>query len=813
MAALAIYQNMSPNLLLPEEDRTRLETLRRWLRLPAITVALLLIVYYTVYLVMYVPTETVYFSWQFDNSLVVTAVPDNSPAAPYVEPGDVLLAVDGRPVTWTIWHSFYTPGQASYTYTIERSQEILTYTIPVLPPSLRMVLERITSGVVALLAWLVAALVLLVATPQNDDAWQLGLTTLGTAVVLAASEAALYGVPMAWISSYPFLPFVGVALVQLAWLPRQQKPDRYHRSVFRLLYAASLLLGAFTIMELVYLNRIGYGLVELAGISIYELLYVCLAVSWLAHLLILFLRYRRMPNSYQKQQIFVVMVFTGLALLPAIFLTIIPRLLLGFVLLPWVISIALLALIPAGYGFVIFRRKYLGLEIFATNALTSLLITILLLAVYTLASYLIQQRPSLLVLEPLPTALFLLPLLMLTPYTGARLKGVFEQVVYGVEPTAVKGYLTLITSALAREPHTDTLFKAVKDIGTWLQIRHIALLLNDGQGNMVCVDQMRIGEDIPIFVIADEPLLKANVIIRDQRANASFGSIFKSLPRVNYVVPLVIGETAVGLLLLGRPVPDGFLNARQIAFVRQVADVMAVAVEAMRLFDASRAMSRDLMQVRDTERMQLASMIHDEPVQHISMMASQLNHLAGQTDIKPETMATEIKELSLGLQEVSKQLRQICAGLHPPILKQGAQLAVKEAVYNFRDKTDLDIEVDISIPHDVLIPQGITVAFYYVLQEALNNINKHANTTTARVSLSRDSRQLVLTVEDDGEYSETATFSLSSLIRAGHFGLVGMYEWAKLIEGQLTIVPREQGGTMVMLTVPCSTLTGTIQPL
>lgn len=140
-------------------------------------------------------------------------------------------------------------------------------------------------------------------------------------------------------------------------------------------------------------------------------------------------------------------------------------------------------------------------------------------------------------------------------------------------------------------------------------------------------------------------------------------------------------------------------------------------------------------------------------------------------------------------------------------------MAVKEAVYNFRDKTDLDIEVDISIPHDVLIPQGITVAFYYVLQEALNNINKHANTTTARVSLSRDSRQLVLTVEDDGEYSETATFSLSSLIRAGHFGLVGMYEWAKLIEGQLTIVPREQGGTMVMLTVPCSTLTGTIQPL
>lgn len=799
---------MAPNLLPPEIRRTRLEALRRWLRLPVVLVSLLFIVYYMVYLVAYVPTEAVYFSWQVDNRLVVTAVPDNSPAAPYVEPGDVLLAVDGQPVMWTIWHSFYTPGQSSYTYTVQRGQEILTYTIPALSPSLRMVLERTTSGVVAMLAWLVAAVVLLVATPQNDDAWQLGLTTLGAAVVLAASEAALYGVPLAWISSYPLLPLIGVALVQLAWLPTEPAPGGHKREIFSLLYAASLLLGIFVIMELVYLNRNGYGLRELIGISVYELLYAYLAVSWLVHLVVQFWRYRHMSSSYQKQQIFVIMVFTGLALLPVIFLTIVPRLLFGFVLLPWVLSIALLALIPAGYGFVIFRRKYLGLEIFATNALTSLVITILLLAIYTLSSFLINQRPSLLVLEPLPTALLLLPLLMLTPYTGARLKNVFEQVVYGVEPAAVKGYLTSITSALAREPHTDTLFQVIRDVSIWLQIRQMALLLNDGQGRMVCVEQMRIGEAILELAVADESLLKANVIMRHQMADTGFSHIFERLACIDYAVPLVVSETVVGLLLLGRPVPDGFLNAKQVAFLRQAADVMAVAVEAMRLFDASRTMSRELMKVRDTERMQVASIIHDQPVQHISMMASQLNHLAQQTDFSPETMAMELTELSIGLQEVSKQLRQICAGLHPPILRQGAQLAVREAAYCFRDRTDLDVVVDVTVPQDVLIPQGMTVAIYYVLQEALNNINKHANTATAQVSLSQVEGQLVLTVADDGEYSEAAAFSLSSLMRAGHFGLVGMYEWAKVVEGQLTIEPREQRGTVVTLTVPFLSPTG-----
>ena len=107
---------MSPVSFLPKPSLPLSQWWKQQARLPLVLVALSLILYHTIYLVAFVPMEDVDFGWRLvDNVSVVTNVPADSPAAPFLQLGDVLLAIDGRPVTWTIWQPLYTPRQLSYT--------------------------------------------------------------------------------------------------------------------------------------------------------------------------------------------------------------------------------------------------------------------------------------------------------------------------------------------------------------------------------------------------------------------------------------------------------------------------------------------------------------------------------------------------------------------------------------------------------------------------------------------------------------------------------------------------------------------------
>jgi len=797
---------MLPDFFLPKRSLALSQWLKQQMRLPLVLVTLGLTLYHTIYLIAFVPMGDVDFGWRLDdNALVVTNVPADSPAALALQTGDILQAIDGQPVTWTIWQPLYTPRQTSYRYTVQRNAEFLSYVIPVVPISFPLVVERLTSGLVAFLVWLVAAVVLLLATPQNEDAWLLGLTTLGVAVVLAASEAALYGVPGAWLSSFPFLPLVAVSLAHLALLPRVRSL-RTERP-FHILYIGALLLGVFAVVELVVWNPRGFSLSKLTGVSLYELLYVCITVGGVTHLAILGWRFWRMSPGYQRRQLAIVLTFTAVALLPGVFLTIIPRLLLDAPLLPWDFSIALLTLIPAGYAFVIYRRNYLGLDVFATRSLTYLLVALLLLTAHTSITYLLRQRPALAALEPLPGALLLLPVLMTVPGSAARIRNALEAIVYGASSTSSFGHLQAITAALATDPHPATLGKVMRDVATQLQVRQMALLLAEPSDRLVCIDQARLDEPVAVLSTAALTPFGFDVTTRRWIGQEESHPLLARHDWVAAVAPLSLSNTIIGVLCFGPPVPDGFFNARQIAYVGQVADVMAVAAEAMRLFDASRAMSRELLRVRDVERMQLAAQIHDGPLQSVSLAAGRLNQLAEQVAATASTIAVqlpaaELSELSHEMQYTSRQLRDICAGLHPPLLKQGAQWAVKEVVYQFRDKTRWDVNLNVAVGPQVHIPQAATVAIYYILNEALNNVYKHAEATAVWVSLSCEEECLSLVVTDNGSHADMATWPLSALVRAGHFGIVGMHEWARLAGGALRITGRERMGTVVILHIP-----------
>jgi signal transduction histidine kinase len=92
------------------------------------------------------------------------------------------------------------------------------------------------------------------------------------------------------------------------------------------------------------------------------------------------------------------------------------------------------------------------------------------------------------------------------------------------------------------------------------------------------------------------------------------------------------------------------------------------------------------------------------------------------------------------------------------------------------------------------------LAIFRICQEALHNIERHANASSVAVRLSVTSARAELVVEDDGIGIENAP-DPAELVRQGKLGVVGMQERARLIDGTCTVRPGRKG-TIVRLSAP-----------
>lgn len=777
---------------------SRWQLISQQIRLPISLVALALILYFTVYSVWFVPTEGYQAHWRPDNVLRVRDVYEGTAAADVLQSGDIILAIEGQPASWHVWSPLYPIVQGGiYEHTIQRGDEVFAVELALGGYKTSVLLARLMTGLVAMLTGVVGILAILFATAQNHDAWRLGLTTILGAIVLAASEAAIQGVPGGWLSYSPLAAVSTVTWLQVAFLPRGKAMSSFARKTFLVMYALAGLLGITVLYELFVLVPAQSSYQSLIGISSYEVVLLSLVVGQIGHIVILAWRFWRTPASYQRRQLGIILGFTAVAFLPIALFTILPRVLWDVPLLPWEFTITLIALTPAGYAYVIYRRNYLGLDIFISRGLTLLIVSLLLMVFFALALYFLQQISTDIMTGSFLGPVLLFPMLLMFPYANRRVKPLVDTMLYG-PGVQYQTQVGEITAMLSANPQLETLQEVLNEIGEQLQVRRMLLLLHqDGQlltKAGVGVEQLEISLSLSKW---------RRLLCHEQEIVFVQAGSIPDLPWVNYAIPLRTSDRIVGLFLLERPMPDGYLNAVQGDFLRQLTSVMAVAIEAIHLFDASRKMSRSLLEVRHNERVMISAQVHDGPLQRASLMAGELSQLSRWKGIEPE-LSQAIKSRSKDLSEMSRELRDICAGLYPPVLEQGPKWAIEEVVDEFAKRTDVAIALEMNLSDEAIVPIPVTRAIYYILTEALNNIHKHAQATTVWVSLDYrpDNQILEMSVEDDGQAASIGHLSLSDLIRAHHFGIAGMHEFASLVDGRLDLTAHPEEGTQLLLQIP-----------
>jgi signal transduction histidine kinase len=99
------------------------------------------------------------------------------------------------------------------------------------------------------------------------------------------------------------------------------------------------------------------------------------------------------------------------------------------------------------------------------------------------------------------------------------------------------------------------------------------------------------------------------------------------------------------------------------------------------------------------------------------------------------------------------------------------------------------------------LPSQIETTLYRIVQEAMNNVYKHASATSVSVSVERRGEDVIAIVEDNGRGFDRDALEQGS-DQQRHIGIAGMRERAAMVGGELTVESSPGHGTTVRVKVP-----------
>jgi two-component system sensor histidine kinase UhpB len=205
-------------------------------------------------------------------------------------------------------------------------------------------------------------------------------------------------------------------------------------------------------------------------------------------------------------------------------------------------------------------------------------------------------------------------------------------------------------------------------------------------------------------------------------------------------------------------------------------------------------LSRHLIQAQEEERKRISRELHDEAGQGLMVLRLFLGMVASESG--PE-FAGKIQEAMGMLDRTIGDLRRIIARLSPRVLDEmGLLPALRKEARELSRATGM--KARLVLPENLDdIDHGVEIAVYRSVQEALNNIAKHANAANFCVYLTREHGMIRLLVEDDG-----VGFLRNGLPSTRSFGLVGMRERIAALGGSVRIQSRKGRGTKVRVMLP-----------
>jgi PAS domain S-box-containing protein len=223
-------------------------------------------------------------------------------------------------------------------------------------------------------------------------------------------------------------------------------------------------------------------------------------------------------------------------------------------------------------------------------------------------------------------------------------------------------------------------------------------------------------------------------------------------------------------------------------------------LEANREFDKTTAQLRELsdhlLDIRETERKNIAREIHDELGQQLTILKMDVSWL--RQKLQKYDDAAVLKKTGDTLQllnETIKTVRRIATELRPSMLDDlGLIEAIEWQSKEFEKRAGIRISFECGIPH-LPVSGSIATSLFRIYQEALTNIARHAKAKHVFSNMQLANDQVILTIKDDGIGFDPQTLGVKKTL-----GLLGMKERTLMMGGRFEINSKAGEGTTIVIT-------------
>jgi signal transduction histidine kinase len=200
---------------------------------------------------------------------------------------------------------------------------------------------------------------------------------------------------------------------------------------------------------------------------------------------------------------------------------------------------------------------------------------------------------------------------------------------------------------------------------------------------------------------------------------------------------------------------------------------------------------------QEEERKRIARELHDSTSQALSSLLIGLRVLADRLD-EPEARQ-RAEDLRAIVAQTLDEVHALAVQLRPSVLDDlGLPAALERHIADCRRRYPLAIDLAVSGLASDRLPATVETALYRIVQEALTNVVRHADATTASVLVERRDGAVRLVIEDDGRGFDAGAINRGD----GHLGLYSIRERAELLGGTLTIESAPGQGASLFVELP-----------
>ncbi|HEY97573.1 MAG TPA: PAS domain-containing protein [Dehalococcoidia bacterium] len=256
-----------------------------------------------------------------------------------------------------------------------------------------------------------------------------------------------------------------------------------------------------------------------------------------------------------------------------------------------------------------------------------------------------------------------------------------------------------------------------------------------------------------------------------------------------------LGDKGIWLHFTASPIKDD--DGEIIGAIETLVDI----TERKNLEDNLRFFLQQITRAQEEERKYIARELHDDMAQILGSLSRRLDNLLRKKHDFGESEAAALHDVQNLLNQGMQSLNSFIQNLRPSLLDDLGLIPALRSLTNNLESTDGTIADFRVIGEERRLSNEIELSLFRIVQEALNNVSKHADATEVHVTAEFNGKGIKITVSDNGKGFELRG-SMDDLPRIGQLGLMGMQERVWLLGGSIDVDSKPGRGTTLEVEVP-----------